>query len=269
MPFSTGEEFMSRAMAATLPIGPVQIYWNDVRLGSPKSAATVRHNKDSVPQKDEQTGQMVMSHKTGETEEVDVVIQDFQLDQMRYALSQATGYATPSIINTVNYSASTSTTFRYREDQTLSGITAVTLDGAGFESGSIKVFKGDFSNAPDGYTSGTDFTSTSSTGNVARIASGDITDGDTVIVEYNQSATSVSLFTGGERADFEAELKLVHILDDGKLLQYTGYRAKKIGASDVAINMAAEFGGIAMTFILLADLTKAPGKQLSNWAKEA
>jgi len=260
---------MSRAMAATLPIGPVQIYWNDVRLGSPKSAATVRHNKDSVPQKDEQTGQVVMNHKTGETEEVDVVIQDFQLDQMRYALSQATGYATPSVINTVNYKASTTTTFRYREDQELDGTTAVTLDGAGFVSGSIKVFKSDFSNAPDGYTSSTDFTSTASTGGLARLAAGDITDGDTVIVEYNQSATSVVLYAGGERADFEAELKLVHILDDGKLLQYTGYRAKKIGASDIAINMAAEFGGIAMTFMILADLTKAPGKQLSNWAKEA
>ena len=33
--------------------------------------------------------------------------------------------------------------------------------------------------------------------------------------------------------------------------------------------MAAEFGGIAMTFMLLADLTKKPGKQLINWAKEA
>ena len=74
---------------------------------------------------------------------------------------------------------------------------------------------------------------------------------------------------GGERADFEAELKLVHILDSGKLAQYTGRRAKKIGASDVAINMAAEFGGIAMTFMLLADLTQAPGKQLGYWAVEA
>ena len=260
---------MSRAMAATLPIGPVQIYWNDLRLGSPKSAATIRHNKDSVPQKDEQTGQVVMNHKTGETCEVDVVIQDFQLDQMRYVYDQATGYATPGTINTANYDASTSTTFRYREDVELSGVATTTLAGAGFESGTINVFKSDFSNAPDGYTSGTDFTSTSSTGNVARIAGGDITDGDTVIVEYNQSATSVALYAGGERADFEAELKLVHILDDGKLLQVTGYRAKKIGASDIAINMAAEFGGIAMTFMLLADLTKKPGKQLINWAKEA
>jgi len=269
LPCTIGDLFMSRAAAAMQPIGPVQVYWNNVRLGSPKSAVTIRHNKDSVPQKDEQTGQVIMNHKTGETCEIDIAIQDFVIEQMRYAYDQSTGYATPSTINTVNYKASTSTTFRYQEEQELTDETSITLTEAGFVSGTIKVFKSDFSNAPDGYTSGTDFTSTSSTGGVARISGGSITSGDTVIIEYNQSATCSAVYAGGERADFEAELKIVHELDDGKHLQWTCYRAKKIGATDIAINMATEYGGEAMTFMLLADLTKARGKQLFECAVEA
>jgi len=260
---------MSRAMAAMLPIGPVQVYWNNVRLGSPKSAVTIRHNKDSVSQKDEQTGQVVMSHKTGETCEVDAMFQDVSIAQLRYQFDQAIDYATAGTINTVNYKASTSTTFRYREDLELSGVAASTLSEAGFIAGTINVFKSDFSNAPTGYVSSTDFTSTAATGNVTRISGGDITDGETVIVEYNQTATCSAVYAGGNRADFEAELKIVHELDDGKHLQWTCYRAKRIGANDVAINMAAEFGGLAATFVILADLSKAPGKQLIELAKEA
>lgn len=260
---------MSRAMAANLPIGPVQVYWNDVRLGSPKSQATVRYNKDTVQQKDEQTGQPVMSHKTGETCEVDVVIADFMPAQMRYIYDQATGYATPGTINTVNYESAGSEVFRYREDHKLSGTDSITVNGAGYESGTVKVFKSDFSNAPDGYTKGTDWTGTNTVGTVARLGGGSITDGETVIVEYNQSSTASVNYAGGERSDFEAKLRLVHELDSGKRLQFYAYRAKKTGASDIAIQMAAEFGGIAMTFVCLADLAQAPGKQLFKWAEEA
>jgi hypothetical protein len=63
-------------------------------------------------------------------------------------------------------------------------------------------------------------------------------------------------------ADFEAELVLTHQTDNGKYMTFRFYRAKKMGASDIAIQMAAEFGGVAMTFKVLADMTKAPGKQL-------
>lgn len=259
---------MSRNVAKTLPIGPVQLYWNDVRLGSPKTAATIRYTKDTVQPKDEESGQSVMSHKTGEMCEVDVVINDFKVEQMRYAYDQATGYATPGTINTVNYTATVLATFRYKETHTLDGTDSETVDGAGWESGTVKVFKSDYSNGPAGYVSGTDYTSTSSVGNLARIAAGDITDGETVIVEYNQSATSSVVYGGGDRSDFEAVLRLVHITDDGKLLQFYAYRAKKIGASDVAIQMATEFAGIPMTFHCLADLSRTPGQQMFKWNKE-
>jgi len=61
----------------------------------------------------------------------------------------------------------------------------------------------------------------------------------------------------------------VHINDNGKNVQFYAHRAKKIGASDIAISMADAFAGIPMTFHVLADLTKPIGKQLFEWSVEA
>ena len=69
---------MSKSVASTLPVGPVSIYWNDKRMGSPKSQATVRYNKETVQSGLEDAGVNVLSHKTKETCEVDVVIADFK-----------------------------------------------------------------------------------------------------------------------------------------------------------------------------------------------
>jgi hypothetical protein len=103
---------------------------------------------------------------------------------------------------------------------------------------------------------------------VKRLGASTIADLETVKVFYNQSATADSVLVGGKFADFEAELRLVHILDSGKALQFRFFRAKKSGASDVAINMADAFPGIPMTFHCLADLTQAPGQQLFRIDKE-
>ena len=143
------------------------------------------------------------------------------------------------------------------------------MDQSSFDSGTISVFKSDYSNTPDGYTKGTDYTATAATGSVARLTGGAITDGETVIIEYNEAATAARIAAGGLMADFEAPLRIVHYLNNGKVLQFYAYRAKKIGASEVAIQMAAEFGGIPETFHLLADMSQTPGKQLFYWAEEA
>ena len=259
---------MSTNVAKTIPIGPCEIYWNDVRLGSPKSAATIRYNKETVQAGLEDSGMNEISHKTKETCEVDVVIADLKLSQMRYALDQVADFANQSTISTAAYDASTSTVFRFKENHKLSGTDAITVDQASFDTSTIMVFKSDYSNTPDGYTKGTDYTATAAAGTVARLAGGSITDGETVIIEYNEAATATRLGAGGLMADFEAALRIVHTLNDGKKLQFYGYRAKKIGASEVAIQMAAEFGGIPATFHLLADLSKTPGKQLFYWAQE-
>ena len=260
---------MSQAVESTKPIGPVQIYWGDVRLGSPKSTFVVRHNTETVQSKQEDSGLNVGSHKTGETMEVDVIIDELKLHQLRYVYAAANKFASTLVINSVAYDASTSTVMRFNELHKLSGTANITLDQAAFMTGTIMVWKSDYSNTPDGYVRGTDFTADSSAGTVARIGGGDISDQDTVYIEYNESATVERMGFGGELADFEATFRAVQKLAGGKQLQFYAHRAKKIGASDIAIAMADMFAGIPMTFHILADLAQPVPKQLGHWTLEA
>ena len=260
---------MSKAVAATMPIGPCEIYWGDVRLGSPKSQAAFRHNKETVQYGLEDSGVNVGSHKVKETMEVDVMLDDFKNHQNRYTYDAANEFAATTVINAIAYDASTSTVIRFREDHELSGTANITLDQAGFDTSTIMVFSSDWSNTPDGYTKGTDFTATESTGVVARIAAGTISDGDCVHIEYNESATVSRLGVGGQLADFEATLRIVYKGDDGKHIQFYAHRAKKIGANDIVFSTSDAFAGISMTFHILADLSKCVGKQLFEWSVEA
>jgi len=261
---------MSRDVLDTLPIGPSRVYWNDVRLGSPMSQVAIRTNIESVQYGLEAANVNVGSHKTKDIVEIDIVIADFKPHQLRYAFAQAMSKESATTIQSAGYSSSVGTfEHMYSEYHKLTGTTAVTVDGAGYETGTIKVYKSDLSNTPDGYTKGTDYTSSSETGNVKRIDAGSITDGQTVLIEYNQSATSAVAYYGGQLADFEGELKITHELDTGNHLTIIAWRAKRVGASDVAIQMAAEFGGIPITFHVLADMTQAPGRQLIAAGVEA
>ena len=256
---------MSTTVAKKIPLGPVQIYWNDVRMGSPKSQASFRYSKETVQAGLEDHGLNIISRKTKEVMEIDIIVGDFDLANMKYVYDAATGFDAVGTISTTLYSATSSSIQRYREEQLLAGYASNVLDRAGYVSGTINVWSPDFVTA---YTRGTDFTSTAASGTIARITGTSIDDGDTVYVEYNKTSTVSILSGGGQLADFEAELKLVHILDGGKVIQFKGFRAKHIGASDAAISMAAEFSGIPMTFHLLGDLSKNPGKQLFEWSLE-
>jgi len=229
----------------------------------------LRYTKDSVEMVLEDAGLIVGSHKTRESLEVDITIGDLKPHQLRYVFDKANSKATASTIDSDSYTSSDSTVFRFREEHQLNGTTAIILRRAGFQVGTLKVFKSDLSNTPDGYASSTDFTSTYSTGSVARIGGGSITDGMSIIAEYTQSATSEIVHVGGGLADFEAALRLVHETEDGKALQFKIHRAKKIGASEIAVQMATDFGGVATTFRALADMTKAVGKQYMEVAVEA
>ena len=260
---------MSQTVAATMPIGPVQIYLANTRVGSPMSQATIRYTKETVQFGLPEAGVNVGSHKTKEVLEIDVVIADLKPHQLRYVYDKANSKATSTTLDTNQYHASTATVMRFHEEVLLSGVANSTLDRGGFVTGTIKVFKSDLTNTPDGYTRASDYTCSSAAGTIARIAGGTITDGSTVIVEYNHTSTVSLIHVGGGLADYEGELKLCNELENGKVLQYKVWRAKKIGASDVAIQMAAEFGGIAMTFHALADMTKAVGQQLMEVAVEA
>lgn len=261
---------MSRDVLESLPIGPSRVYWNDVRLGTTMAQVTIRPSIESVQYGLEAANVDVGSHKTKDLVEIDVVIADLKPHQLRYAFAQAMSKESATTIQAAGYTSSIATfEHMYSEYHKLSGTAAVTIDGAGYETGTIMVFKSDLSNTPSGYTKGTDYTASAATGNVKRIAAGSITDGETVLIEYNQSATSAVAYFGGKLADFEGELKITHELDNGKHLTVLATRAKRIGASEFAIQQAAAFGGVAMTFKVLADMTKAPGKQLIEVGVEA
>lgn len=257
---------MSVDVAKTIPIGPVIAYWNAVRLGSPMSQATIRYNKESVQAGLQEAGLNVISHKTLETVEVDVVIADLKPSQLRYAYDKASGFDSADVIDPNSYTATQTSVIRFREVHKLNGTTAVTLDRAGFDGSTIEVWKSDWATL---FSQDTDWTGTANVGTVARVSGGSIGDGDTVHVLYDESATVSGNKIGGGLADFEAPLRLVHELNNGKMLQFYFHRAKKIGASDVAIQMAAEFGGVPMTFHALADMTRPEGDQLFQIDEES
>ncbi len=257
---------MSLASAKTIPIGKVYAYWGDKRLGMGMGEAKVRYTKESVAGSIEETGLEVMNKKISETCEVDIVVADFNLERFRYQMDQAKSELSATTFATTNYESSTSAILRYHETAKLSGTTAATVSKGSYISGTVQVFKPDMSVE---YKKGTDWTGTASAGTVKRIVAGAIPTGETCIIEYNKTGTVGTVHQGGNMADYEASLRLVHPLADGKMLQFYGYRAKHIGASELSISMSAAFKGIAMTFKLLADLTKEPGKQLFRWDREA
>lgn len=254
---------MSQTVSKTLLIGAVNAYWSDARLGSAMGTAAIRRSIESVQYGLTDAQVNVGSRKTKEIIEIDIVVADFKLHQMQLAYGQAESIESSTTIFANGYTSSFANfVHRFKEEVMLTAETAVTLNQAGWETGTINIFNSEYSNTPDGYTRVTDWTGTSSVGTIQRVSGGSISDGDVVMVEYNQSATSAVNYVGGKLADYEGELRLSHQCDDGKYLTITAYRAKRIGASDFAIQMATEFGGIAMTFHCLADMSKVPGKQI-------
>lgn len=260
---------MSTSVAETLPIGPVQAYWQDNRLGSLRSQANIRFTRETVQQRLEDAPGNVASFKTMETVEIDVTIADIKMDQMRRIFAQASSYAARTTFDSDAYKSATSSWIFYGPEAiTLTGTTAIAVDAAAIaETSTVKVLKTDFSAE---YTKGTDWSIVSAAaGTIKREDAGSITDGQTVYVYYKATATNAIAFVGGKFADFEGTLRMVHQLETGKHLQFYAPRAKVIAASEFAINMASEFGGIPLTFHCLLDMTLPPAKQLFYVSKEA
>ena len=257
---------MSQAAAKTIPIGPCYAYWNDKKLGFVKTGITVRYTKETVRGKIEEYGVEVMGKKTSEMCEVDLVINDLNLKRLRYLYDKAKSEMSATTIATDNYDASTSTILRFKENIKLSGTAAATVAKGSWVTGTVEVWKMDLSTE---YTKGTDWSGTAAAGTIKRIGAGAIADQQTVIVEYNKTSTVSRVHAGGSLADFEAPLRLTHYSPDGKVLQFYAYRAKRIGASNLAINIAQEFGGIPMSFVLLAEMTQPQGRQLFHWSAES
>jgi len=258
---------MSQTAAEMLPIGAVQAYLNGIRLGTPRSQATLRYSVETVMQRLGDNPAPVSSYKSTEIAEVDIVIADLTIAQLRNVYDAAASFSARTTHNTQNYKTGTSTIFFYKEDVTLSGTAAVALGQAGIAvTSTIKVYRQDMYE----YTKGTDWTVTSyASGQIKRKGGSTMPTPSTVIVHYQQSGTADVVHAGGSVPQLEMTLELEHILDDGKMLKLFAHRVRRIGASDIAIQMAAEFGGIPMSFRCLADMTKAPGRQLFYWAKSA
>jgi hypothetical protein len=253
---------MSTAVSRTLPLGPVIGTWGGIRLGSPKTQAAIKYTRETVEYGLEDQGVQVGSHPTKEVVTIDIAVADFKPSQMRYAFGQGNSMQSSTTIGSKGYTSSVMFIHNFREEVKMSGTTTYTLQKAAWLTGTIKVYKSDYSNSPDGFTKSTDWTGTSSNGHIKRKSAGSITDGSTVIVEYAKSATSAVVYAGGNMVGFEAPMRLTLIDDTGKGLTIYCPRAKRKGASDFAIQMANEFGGIAMTFTCLADMALAPGKQI-------
>jgi hypothetical protein len=253
---------MSTAVSRTLPLGPVIGTWGGIRLGSPKTQAAIKYTRETVEYGLEDQGVQVGSHPTKEIVQIDIAVADFKASQYRYALGQGKSMQSSTTIGTSGYTATVQFLHNWREEIRMSGTTSYTVQKAGWLTGTIKVYKSDYSNAPAGFTRGTDWTGTGSNGHIKRKTGGTIISGTTVIVEYAKSATSAVVYAGGNMIGFEAALRLTCIDDTGKALTIYCPRAKRKGASDFAIQMAAEFGGVAMSFVCLADMTLAPSKQI-------
>jgi len=253
---------MSTAVSRTLPLGPVIGTWGGIRLGSPKTQAAIKYTRETVEYGLEDQGVQVGSHPTKEVVQIDISVADFKPSQMRYTFGQGNSMQSATTIGSKGYTATVGFIHNWREEVKMSGTTSYTLMKAGWLTGTIKVYKSDYSNAPAGFTRGTDWTGTGSNGHLKRRTAGQITDGSTIIVEYCKTATSAVVYAGGNMIGFEAPLRLTCIDDTGKALTIYCPRTKRKGASDFAIQMASEFGGVAMSFVCLADMTLAPSKQI-------
>ncbi len=258
---------MSQTVAGTLPIGTVQAYWNGVRMGSPGSQATVRYNKDTINFGLQDAPVFAGSYKTRETVEVDVMIADLRPEQLRYVYDQAKAVDDRGTLKSSVFVDSSATVLFFKEDLAMSGTAEMTLAQAGIaETSTVQVLSTELTP----YTQGTDWSITNAAaGRIKALGGGSINAvAETVIVHYKQSATSDTVMLGGIFFGLEGELILVHICDNGKLLQFKAPRARHTGASDIAVQAAAAFGGIPMTFTCLADHALPPGKQLCQWGKQ-
>ena len=260
---------MSQDFAKTFPIGPTIAYFNGVRVGTPMANAAIKYTREDVSQRADFFGVDIAGYRTFTGLEVTLAVADLKLTQLRQLLNRASSRSARTTLSGDIYTATTSHVFRYKQDVTLSGTAFTTLDGAAFDSANIIVYKSDYSNGPDGYTKGTDWSGTAANGTVGRIAAGDISDQDTVVVEYQTSANAAVLGWGGALEDIEGALWLTHEMNDGKLLQIKVWRAKVIGDTEMTINMKEQYGGTAITFRAFADVSKTKGKALCEIAIES
>jgi hypothetical protein len=235
-------------------LGLGDIYINDAYVGALKG--TVNFTA-AVEYAYGRPGNMIADSRADRISEeamIEAEICDFKLSQLRTALG-ITGALVDESAN-----------IRKREQLTLASTTAKTTAQTMIAASQV-VSKLDRSII---YTSGTDYSVGTTT--VARKTGGAITDGQTILIEYNFADTDAkALKLGGELltpATFR--LDFTHEMEDGKTVQIQFYKA--LANTDFSLVFSERSSGTytvhGMRFKALADLTKPQGNQLFRIIEE-
>jgi len=232
-----------------IPIGLGQIYYGNVRVGSPKSSVVIHAAVTNVVSKAGNMLEQVKVTPVGSELTLTANIQDLKLDQLRVALG-------------ISANKGTGGTLRKSEEiNFVSGTIALSETPV---ADSVKVHKLDYS---EDYVSGTDYSISGQ--NIVRDISGSIASGEVVVVDYDfvdSSATTIKW--GTDKVAIEKELKFVHELSNGKLVQFTFHKAVVDGPLDLTFSEDAE-NAYPIVFRVLADPTKPEKERLMTIIQEA
>lgn len=259
---------MSQTVARRIPIGPVQAYFGNYRLGTGKSQATLNWNYDLITGRTGDNLTEINARKGNETATMVVTIADLKPIQLRNAMGQAKSLTNNTMI-TDNFFSSLTCTIRKE--------LMACLTGTGTEGGfalpamvtsSIAVYSLDYETE---YSYATDFNTAAAESMVFRTSggAGTITSGQYVMVHYDASATASYVRGGGADALVEKELKLVGADAAGKFIQFRAWRAVREGAMNIQVNAKGEYEGAQLTFRLLGSVSSYnKGSQLFEIAIE-
>jgi hypothetical protein len=238
-----------------LLLGPGDLYFNDVFVGSVKESVEFKYNPNYAFQRPGNSLADIKGERISEEATLTAKLCDFKVSQLRRAFGIS--------------EAVTSGSFRLRRQQVLkaSGTGAIAFDKTAC-SGTLKISKLD---RAVNYVSGTDFSATLT--GFSRLGAGAIADQQYVVVEYDWlDATANAVRVGGEKTAPETyELNFVHRQSNGKHIQITFYKA--MSNADVSLPFNEKSSGNytlhQIGFKALVDLTKPEGRNLFEIVEEA
>lgn len=250
---------MSQTVARRIPIGPVQVYLNDQRLGTSKSRAMLNWTYAMVYGRTGDNVGQINARKIDEEATIEVTISDLKASHIRYAMAQAKSLETISNILTSNYLATVTGTV-WRSQQSKMGTGSNISTPFAFESGTVLVYSMDYETE---YAITTDFLTSGANGTITHVSSGGINSGSYVNIHY-KGYPPVAYIRGGGADDVqEGKLVLSGVDAAGKYFQFTAWRAKREGAFPIVVNQKDEYPGQTLTFRLMADVTNySKGSQL-------
>ncbi len=97
---------MSQTVARRIPIGPVQVYFNNQRLGTSKSRAVLNWTYNLATGRTGDNVAQINARKIDEEATIEVTIADMKASQIRYAMAQAKSLESITTLLTTNYLAS-------------------------------------------------------------------------------------------------------------------------------------------------------------------